>query len=34
MNCNCKICLVHVIVRVLKVISTRCKAAAKALVGK
>jgi hypothetical protein len=34
MECNCKICPIHVVVRILKSISTRCSAAVKALIGK
>jgi len=34
MNCSCKICPVHVTVRILKTIAARCKAVAKAIVGK
>jgi len=34
MECSCKICPIHVVVRIFKIISTRCSAAVKALIGK
>jgi hypothetical protein len=34
MECSCKICPIHVVVRILKSISTRCSAVGKALIGK
>jgi len=34
MKCECKYCIVHVIVRILNCIAQRCKAVAKAIVGK
>jgi hypothetical protein len=34
MECSCKICPLHVVVRILKSIATRCSAAVKALIGK
>jgi hypothetical protein len=34
MNCDCKFCPTHVVIRILKCISLRCTKAVKALMGK
>ena len=34
MNCDCKICPAHVVIRTLKCITVRCSKAVKALMGK